>query len=337
MSKIICDVCGTSYPDTATQCPICGCVRTAETRNVSDRSRSSKKGNDGYTYVKGGRFSKNNVRKRNSANGVVSVNVVKDKQASSRKAESSANRGLIATVIVLLLAIVAAVLYITIRFFVPGVAPQETTPLAQTVPTDETTLATAPCEKMELDVITILLDKVDATYEITATVSPADTTDSIEFVSADESVAKVSADGNKATVTAVAEGQTMIIVKCGDIKASCTVECAFTSEDETTESTGETAPEGAVLELNRADMTLSRVGETWNLHKGDIPLELITWKSGNTGVATVENGVVKAVGNGMTTIYAEYGEQKASCIVRCSLSSADSNVSGNGGGISEDG
>lgn len=337
MSKIICDVCGTSYPDTATQCPICGCVRTAENRNVSDRSRSRNKGNDGYTYVKGGRFSKNNVRKRNSANGVVSVNVVKDKQASSHKPESSANRGLVATVIVLLLAIVAAVLYITIRFFIPGTVPQETTPTVQTVPTDEPTLATLPCEKVELDAITIVLDKADATYEITATVSPADTTDSIEFVSADESIAKISANGNKATVTAVAEGQTMIIVKCGDVKASCTVECAFAGEDETTESTDQTAPEGAVLELNRADMTLSRVGETWNLHKGDIPLELITWKSGNTGVATVENGVVKAVGNGMTTIYAEYGDQKASCIVRCSLSSADSNVSGSGGGISEDG
>ena len=25
MSKIICDVCGTRYPDSAGQCPICGC------------------------------------------------------------------------------------------------------------------------------------------------------------------------------------------------------------------------------------------------------------------------------------------------------------------------
>ena len=27
MSKIICEVCGTSYPSSAAQCPICGCVR----------------------------------------------------------------------------------------------------------------------------------------------------------------------------------------------------------------------------------------------------------------------------------------------------------------------
>ena len=29
MSKIICDICGTSYPDTADCCPICGCSRDA--------------------------------------------------------------------------------------------------------------------------------------------------------------------------------------------------------------------------------------------------------------------------------------------------------------------
>ena len=26
MSKIICDICGTSYPETSEQCPICGTV-----------------------------------------------------------------------------------------------------------------------------------------------------------------------------------------------------------------------------------------------------------------------------------------------------------------------
>ena len=30
MSKIICDVCGTRYPESSNQCPICGCVHDAE-------------------------------------------------------------------------------------------------------------------------------------------------------------------------------------------------------------------------------------------------------------------------------------------------------------------
>ena len=27
MSKIICDICGTAYPDTAAECPVCGCAK----------------------------------------------------------------------------------------------------------------------------------------------------------------------------------------------------------------------------------------------------------------------------------------------------------------------
>ena len=62
MSKIICDVCGTSYPDTANQCPICGNLKSDN--NTSGGVPSGIE-NSGYAYVKGGRFSHANVRKRN--------------------------------------------------------------------------------------------------------------------------------------------------------------------------------------------------------------------------------------------------------------------------------
>jgi cyclase len=52
MSKIICDVCGTSYPETATQCPICGCVRPGDAKSVKSGVSGT---SSGYTYVKGGR------------------------------------------------------------------------------------------------------------------------------------------------------------------------------------------------------------------------------------------------------------------------------------------
>ena len=54
MSKVICDICGTSFPESATQCPICGCVRPAEVVSVPETEEEK----TGYTYVKGGRFSK---------------------------------------------------------------------------------------------------------------------------------------------------------------------------------------------------------------------------------------------------------------------------------------
>ena len=62
MSKVICDVCGTAYPETAAQCPICGCAK-----NSADQTAAAAVGSAGdtsassYTYVKGGRFSKRNA------------------------------------------------------------------------------------------------------------------------------------------------------------------------------------------------------------------------------------------------------------------------------------
>ena len=91
MSKVICDICGTSYPETATQCPICGCVRPAESTAVSDSDRE----HQGYTYVKGGRFSKANVKKRNQAAIASGSNSIgaNDKKSKSVKNKSGRSRG----------------------------------------------------------------------------------------------------------------------------------------------------------------------------------------------------------------------------------------------------
>ncbi len=59
MNKIVCDVCGTSYPEDAVQCPICGTAKT-------DSSKTASGTETGYAHVKGGRFSQANVRKRNA-------------------------------------------------------------------------------------------------------------------------------------------------------------------------------------------------------------------------------------------------------------------------------
>jgi hypothetical protein len=36
MSKVICDVCGTSFPETDEQCPLCGCAKSADAVIVPD-------------------------------------------------------------------------------------------------------------------------------------------------------------------------------------------------------------------------------------------------------------------------------------------------------------
>ena len=65
MNKIICDVCGTMYPESAAQCPICGCAKQAEVETPTADMIPEETETGSYTPVKGGRFSKANVRKRN--------------------------------------------------------------------------------------------------------------------------------------------------------------------------------------------------------------------------------------------------------------------------------
>ena len=73
MSKVICDICGTAYPETATQCPICGCARDNVTQTPAADATQKTDGEaaGGYTYVKGGRFSKSNVRASSTSSGTI--------------------------------------------------------------------------------------------------------------------------------------------------------------------------------------------------------------------------------------------------------------------------
>ena len=99
MNKIICDVCGTSYPETVEQCPICGCVRPADVQNTMPDSEANESGS-GYTYVKGGRFSKGNVKKRVKTAPAASQYIEEERNPGSN-APSDGRKPLIATALVL--------------------------------------------------------------------------------------------------------------------------------------------------------------------------------------------------------------------------------------------
>ena len=115
MGKVICEVCGTSYLETANQCPICGCVRSADATTVSTADSINASDSKTYTYVKGGRFSKANVKKRNHAQQVASDSGRPPKEPDSPKPSGSKiDKGLTIAVVVLLLAIIAVVAYILI-------------------------------------------------------------------------------------------------------------------------------------------------------------------------------------------------------------------------------
>ena len=348
MSKIICDVCGTSYPETATQCPICGCVRHGDVRAVAgDTNETETQSNGTYIYVKGGRFSKSNVKKRNHTKQNFAVeSAVQPEEPEQEKGKK--DKGLIIAVFALLLAIVAVVIYIALHFFAPGLSNggsdkdgttgntngnTSASTTDDTQDTSEATIAEIPCIDMVLSNTVIEFDKADAAQLLDVTTDPVDTTDVVLFSSSDESVATVTADGK---ITAVGGGQAIITVACGEVTAECRVVCSF--EDESTDSTETPTIPADDFKLNREDFTLSKKGSTWTLYTGDIPADQITWTSDDESVATIKDGVVTAVGSGYTTVYGEYQGVKLSCIVRCaeSVGKANEGIAGSGD-ISESG
>ena len=78
MSKIICDVCGSAYADTADQCPICGTAK-----RDTNAAKPAAQGESGYNYVKGGRFSHANVRKHNSGKSLTRMSAEKPEEPKS--------------------------------------------------------------------------------------------------------------------------------------------------------------------------------------------------------------------------------------------------------------
>ena len=330
MNKVVCNLCGTSYPENAAQCPICGYARSAE-------APSTRSGEGTYTYVKGGRFSKANVKKRNQAahTALNDADFTGNKRPNKR---SKSTTGIVILVIILLLAIVAALGYIALRFFLPNdyiyegldnlklpsAATQqediqmETDDEISTEPIVETedTEPDLSCTSVSFAISEVNFDKIGATEQLSVQLEPANTTDTLKYSSSNESIATVSDTG---LVTSVSEGTAVITVVCGEVSAECIVICTIPTEEDAID-----------LSLNRKEITFDVEGQSWLLYDGEIPAADIVWSSDDDSIATIEDGKVIAVSNGDTTVYGTYNGETVSCIIHCKLdedSSSDSNIS----------
>lgn len=333
MSKIICDICGTVYPENATMCPICGCPKTSDAEAVIPVQDAAEAGTVRTAQkVKGGRFSNKNVKKRNqSARSDVPSrpNVKKEKEPREEKS----NRGLIIAVLVLLAAVILLGTYIGLRFFA-GAGDRGGRASAATGTSETQTTTTAPRENgvacTDLNIAGIDLEKgvqlqgEGRTWRMAVTAFPENTTEEITYASSDESVVTVSVNGSRVDLISVAPGTATVTVSCGSVSKKFKVECkvdettAATEEStEPSETTEETEPEG--FKLNRSDITFKAEGETFTFNpgRGISPVQC-TWTTADETIATVDNGKVIAVAPGVTEITAEYNGVKSSCIVRCS-------------------
>ena len=140
--------------------------------------------------------------------------------------------------------------------------------------------------------------------QLTATVAPDNATDkTVSWKSSDTKVATVSATGE---VVAVAEGSATITATAGDVSSTCAVAVAKKVID----------VESVTLDVTALELT---EGESATLTATVAPDnatdKAVAWSSDNTGVATVEGGVVTAVAEGTATITAKAGDKSATCKV----------------------
>lgn len=338
MSKVVCDICGTTYPETAECCPICGCskdmsidfsdedllmedIMVTEVASRSKNSRSSRK-RDIFD------FDEVNPEE----DDLTDEDDEEYDEGEDEEEGSGSNTLLVIFLVVLIMALLAAAGFVFVRYFLPNMLSdsEETTAVVETMEqTTETTIPTIPCEKLTLLSGDAELDQEGRYFLLNLVVYPEDTTDEVIFTSADESIATVTSDGR---ITAVAEGETVVYITCGSQQISCPVVCRFVEETEaTTEATEETAAEteetteateatlaNVELKLKKTDVML-KVPYSFQLELDcDLKPEDVQWSVEHSNICSVdETGYVTALQSGATSIYVKYGNQTAECIVRC--------------------
>ena len=355
MSKIICDVCGTRYPDSAEQCPICGCVHNpgAEQAQEVETVMEEELVTSAAKAERGGHFSKANVRKRNRNQPIYEEAEEEPVAAPAQDGEeedpfeeleeSKGKGGIILNVllVIVILALLAVSSYIFLKFFMPNfmdkqeptapaiVETEAPTEEATEEPTEEVTEAptedpNVACEQLSIEVTDITLDEPGAMFLLNVQALPENTTDPIMYISSNEDVATVNEEGR---VTAVGEGTVVISIFCGEQQTECNVICNFATETEAPTEEATEAPTEApgdkrkdvTLGVKSSDLTFRSGGQQATIKLTcKLDNDEVTWTSADESIATVDkDGVITRVGAGTTTVTGTYGEQTVEIIVRC--------------------
>ena len=340
MSKIICDICGTSYQDTAECCPICGCARGTASDLLADELLAEE-----TMELAGGASKKKQIFDYDEVNTMLlqDDSEIDEDETSFDDEEDEEEPRHNTFVVILLTVLIAALLlaagFIFVKYFLPNMgSDQETVPettVAQVQNTTEATELRIPCETLILNSSAKAeLTEIGFSHLINVMPSPKDTTDQLTFVSADQSVATVSEDGK---ITAVGEGETIVTISCGEVQMFVNVVCKFEPETEPTaeatieetgaeETTDETAAEeegdkpvdsNVTLKLKKSDISLG----VYYQYRLELDCALdptdVEWSSEHPHIVTVdEEGVITAVKSGTTDIIAKYGNQEVRCKVR---------------------
>lgn len=356
MKNVFCDFCGSAYPETESNCPVCG---TSREFSVDGDFLASELFDENGEY----RADVTAPRKAKEIFDYDEVNPEPDMEPEEPEYDeeeyterrSGSNVVLVVILLILIVLLLATAGFLYLRFVLPNIQPDpvETEPVVTTVatiPTEEETESTEetgiPCTDIVMEGGKIELGQ-NGKWLLNVKVYPSDTTDTIVYSSGDEAVATVSSSG---TVTAVGEGETTITIACGEkqIKCSVLVDYSIVEEDahegtlptlevDPEETTGETEPEqvpeettdetvpaeeapAQTLKLKTADITIFSAYTSVRLElEGDVNPEDVNWYTVDSTVAICHDGVVTSTGSGITRIIGEYKGQQVECIIRCNF------------------
>lgn len=291
MSKVICDICGTAYPESASSCPICGSAREYALGTVEDDflteeavpqpTPSRKKNREIFDY--------DEVNQKKSAGRALEEDDFDDEEIYE---ESRTNVGLVIILVILIALLLLAAGFFFIRYLLPNMmdqpeeVPVVTTSVQQTEPV-VTTSGEIPCTNLMMDGGKMSLGK-DGKKLLNVRVYPENTTDTVTYTSGDEAVVTVTQDG---TVQAVGEGQTVITVQCGSQKIKCNVTVDYSGVDVA-------VPEGTlpglqVEEDNDADASAPTETDSTNPSDATEPTQETEATEETTKATTPEGEILK--------------------------------------------
>lgn len=273
MNKVICDICGTSYPDTADQCPICGYSRELNGDNVLEDIAApvTEEFIPAPAVEEEDDFAPETVSEDVPVVPAFEEDVIEpdvddddvdydeedededeeddededEDDEDDEEDEPRSNTGLVVILVILIVALLGVMGFVAVRYVLPNMsfgketeAPTTAAPI-ETTGTVATTEPTIPCEGLTMvSEGVVILEEAGANWLINVAPTPENTTDKILYASSDESVVTVNEAGK---LTAVGQGEAVITITCGEQLLQCKVTCFFI--EETTAPTETTAPE----------------------------------------------------------------------------------------------
>lgn len=234
MNKIICDICGTTYPSSSECCPICGCSNAdaAELLNTDVLNETIPE----ESNVKNVNTKKKEIFDFDEVNMEDDDTMEEDTETDYDEEEEEDttphNTFVVILLTVLIVVLLGAAAFIYFRYFFPNMREDE--PVYTTISQQETeipeqnTEPTVPCLQMGMLNASIAeLNAEGQQFLLHIKAFPENTTDTIIYTSADESIATVTVDGK---ITAVSEGETVVYISCGKVSMDCPVIVKYAEE-----------------------------------------------------------------------------------------------------------